>query len=197
MPWLNREPTIDDPNGCVDAETRRASGGDREPRPVPADAATRRDRWNARLEMAGANLKRVRDAGIPIVLGTDAGNPLTLHGPSVLGELEAMQAAGLSASEVLLAATRDAAPRAGKPGEGPPRHAGGWQGRGPAGARRRPDPGRVRLPPPAAGRPRRRGAPARRAAGPALARTVHEVRLASPGTDHSLGRSCALVNDPG
>jgi imidazolonepropionase-like amidohydrolase len=43
------------------------------------------------------------------VLGTDAGNPLTLHGASVFMELEAMQAAGLSAMDVLVAATRNGA----------------------------------------------------------------------------------------
>jgi len=39
-------------------------------------------------------------------MGTDAGNPLTLHGASVFMELEAMEAAGLSPMDVLVAATR-------------------------------------------------------------------------------------------
>ena len=56
-----------------------------------------------------ANLKRVHDAGIPVALGTDAGNPLTLHGASVFMELEAMQAAGLAPRDVLISATRTAA----------------------------------------------------------------------------------------
>ena len=55
------------------------------------------------------NLKRVHDAGIPVAMGTDAGNPLTLHGPSVYAEMEAMQTAGLTPSEVLVTATRGAA----------------------------------------------------------------------------------------
>jgi len=50
------------------------------------------------------NLRAVRDAGGRIVLATDAGNPLTLHGPSVLDELEAMQAAGMTPVEVIQAA---------------------------------------------------------------------------------------------
>src|SRR5213078_2853819 len=50
-------------------------------------------------------LKRVHDAGIPVALGTDAGNPLTLHGASVFMELEAMQASGLAPRDVLVAAT--------------------------------------------------------------------------------------------
>ena len=39
-------------------------------------------------------------------MGTDAGNPLTLHGPSVYAEMEAMQAAGLTPMQVLTASTR-------------------------------------------------------------------------------------------
>jgi len=62
-----------------------------------------------RLEVMRQNLVRLHRAGVPIVLGTDAGNPLTLHGPSVFVEMEAMQAAGLTAREVLTASTRDAA----------------------------------------------------------------------------------------
>ena len=56
-----------------------------------------------------SNLLAVRRAGIPIVTGTDAGNPLTLHGPAIFAEMEAMQRAGLPASDVLQASTRDAA----------------------------------------------------------------------------------------
>jgi imidazolonepropionase-like amidohydrolase len=55
------------------------------------------------------NLRRVHAAGIPLVMGTDAGNPLTLHGPAVYREMEAMAAAGLSPMEVLVASTRNAA----------------------------------------------------------------------------------------
>src|SRR5262249_51185131 len=94
-----KSPAIDDPNGCVDAATRQrvaetASVG------LP-DAA--RTRWESakgnsagRVRTMAENLKRVAGAGIPIAMGTDAGNPLTLHGPAVYGEMEAMQAAGLS-----------------------------------------------------------------------------------------------------
>ncbi len=42
-------------------------------------------------------------------MGTDAGNPLTLHGPSVYAEMEAMQAAGLTPLQVLVASTRGGA----------------------------------------------------------------------------------------
>lgn len=64
---------------------------------------------NRRHDQGALNLKRVFDAGIPVALGTDAGNPLTLHGASVFMELEAMQASGLTARDVLVAATANAA----------------------------------------------------------------------------------------
>lgn len=51
------------------------------------------------------NLRRVLDAGIPIVMGTDAGNIGTLHGPSVFREMALMRDAGLTPLEVLRAAT--------------------------------------------------------------------------------------------
>jgi imidazolonepropionase-like amidohydrolase len=56
-------------------------------------------------EVMLANLRAVRDAGIPIAMGTDAGNIGTLHGPSVFREMRLMAQAGLSPLEVLRAAT--------------------------------------------------------------------------------------------
>ncbi|HET9047002.1 MAG TPA: amidohydrolase family protein, partial [Casimicrobiaceae bacterium] len=55
--------------------------------------------------IALANLRRVHDAGIPIAMGTDAGNIGTVHGPSVFREMAAMHDAGLTPLEVLRAAT--------------------------------------------------------------------------------------------
>jgi imidazolonepropionase-like amidohydrolase len=42
-------------------------------------------------------------------MGTDAGNPGTLHGPSVHAEMEAMQSAGMTPMEVLVASTKGGA----------------------------------------------------------------------------------------
>jgi imidazolonepropionase-like amidohydrolase len=96
------------PLECVDPETRRrAMLTDSIPGPPPSPAL------RERVERTGAvmaeNVRRVHAAGIPVVLGTDAGNPLTLHGPAVYPEMEAMAAAGLSPMAVLVASTRDAA----------------------------------------------------------------------------------------
>ena len=56
-----------------------------------------------------ANLKLLYEAGIPIALSTDAGNPGTLHGLSIYDELEAMQAAGIPARDLIPMATQNGA----------------------------------------------------------------------------------------
>jgi len=111
------EPQVDDPNRCVDPETLSHVALTAKLGAKPGDAAAsekRRERFNTYARIASANLKTVRDAGIPIAMGTDAGNPLTLHGPSVYAEMEAMQAAGMTPMEVLVAATRNAAKACGR-----------------------------------------------------------------------------------
>jgi len=51
------------------------------------------------------NLMRVKNAGITIAMGTDAGNIGTVHGPSVFREMAMMQEAGMTPLEVLRSAT--------------------------------------------------------------------------------------------
>src|SRR5438132_7385745 len=101
------------PLACVDPATRvKALATDTVARAQRLSAAAvdeRAARTARTFAQALANLKRVHDAGIPVALGTDAGNPLTLHGASVFMELEAMQASGLAPRDVLVAATAHAA----------------------------------------------------------------------------------------
>jgi imidazolonepropionase-like amidohydrolase len=66
---------------------------------------------------AAANLRRVWDAGISVVVGSDAGNIGTLHGPAVFREMERMVQAGLTPLETLRAATTNGAKAMGTPGE--------------------------------------------------------------------------------
>jgi imidazolonepropionase-like amidohydrolase len=104
-------PALDDPLGAVDSLTRaRIASTPEEARRVLGASPPLRDSAATHLhQVMDANLLAVRRAGIPIATGTDAGNPLTLHGPAIFAELEAMRHAGLSATDVLLATTRDAA----------------------------------------------------------------------------------------
>jgi imidazolonepropionase-like amidohydrolase len=99
---------FDDPNGCVDPLTRArlAATPEIEAASVAGKVRERETRTAEILKIGLANLKRVSGAGIPIAMGTDAGNPGTLHGPSVYAEMEAMQSAGMTPMEVLVAATK-------------------------------------------------------------------------------------------
>ena len=97
----------DDPNGCVDAATRTLFAGTAQIGTAGMAEKIKALEGRAaeiRKTMA-ANLKAVSDSGLPIAMGTDAGNPGTLHGPSVYAEMEAMQAAGLPPTKVLVSAT--------------------------------------------------------------------------------------------
>jgi imidazolonepropionase-like amidohydrolase len=108
----HQAPVVDDPNGCVDSGTReKVAESATVAAPVGlSERLAKRKQANTDAERtSAANLKRVFDAGIPIAMGTDAGNPLTLHGPSVYAEMEAMQAAGLTPMQVLVASTRGGA----------------------------------------------------------------------------------------
>ena len=105
-------PAIDDPNRCVDDATRAkiASTAGVDASRVNADRIRAfAERTKNEQAIAAANLKRLVEAGIPIATGTDAGNPLTLHGPAIHAEMEAMQAAGMTPMQVIVASTATAA----------------------------------------------------------------------------------------
>jgi imidazolonepropionase-like amidohydrolase len=112
----HQPPAIDDPNGCVDPQTRaKVAETAQANAPVPPERLQGLEaRVTSGARIMAANLKRVSNAGIPIAMGTDAGNPLTLHGPSVYAEMEAMQAAGLTPMQVLVASTRGGATAMGR-----------------------------------------------------------------------------------
>lgn len=88
---------------------------------IPAD---QRPKWvamlmqEARPSVAPAvgmqNLRKLMDAGIAIVMGTDAGNIGVVHGPSILREMRLMQESGLTPLEVLKSATTNGAMVLGK-----------------------------------------------------------------------------------
>ncbi len=107
---------VDDPGGCVDSNTVAKIANVEPLRALIPEERRAPELLYRRLEGAGArgavvaeNLRRVHAAGATIATATDAGNPLTLHGPSIFAEMEAMEAAGLSASDVLVMSTRNGA----------------------------------------------------------------------------------------
>src|SRR6476659_5989893 len=65
--------------------------------------------WPMSLEVGGKNLVKVWRAGVPLVTGSDAGNFLVLHGPTVQREIELWVAAGIPIEVALQAATSNAA----------------------------------------------------------------------------------------
>jgi imidazolonepropionase-like amidohydrolase len=107
---------INDSNGCVDADTRAKVANVAPLRALMPPERRAPDAVFRQLETAGAravvmaeNLRRVHAAGGSIATATDAGNPLTLHGPAIYDEMEAMQAAGLPASDIVVMSTRNGA----------------------------------------------------------------------------------------
>ena len=85
------------PPGMI-AQTRRLVAG----RPVSADPS-------AELDIAKANLVSAWKAGVPLVTGSGAGNPLVIHGPTAQREMELWVEAGLPPAVALQAATSNAA----------------------------------------------------------------------------------------
>ena len=104
---------------CVDPATRAKAflSDSISGRPDEATLARAAEQAEASFRLEAENLMRVHRAGIPVAMGTDAGNPLTLHGPSVFLEIEALERAGLRPMEVIVAATRNGALAMGRLGD--------------------------------------------------------------------------------
>ena len=108
-------PELNDPNRCIDSETHQRITASSRLADHPSVRALELDldAYRKRLEESYArkveNLLRVHRAGIPIAVGTDAGNPGSFHGPAIYSELEAMQAAGIAPEKLLVMATASGA----------------------------------------------------------------------------------------
>lgn len=117
--YAARSPGARYPLDCVDAGTR-AKLERKLPEPQRAlglQGLVRSGRADTAYAVTARNVRRMRDAGIPMAMGTDAGNPGTAHGPSVYREMEALQSAGMSPSEVFTSATLVAARAMGRASE--------------------------------------------------------------------------------
>jgi imidazolonepropionase-like amidohydrolase len=114
-------PEVDDPNRCVDQDTLRKIEESSDSAQFVRFDRERfekyRDRTMNDYRIMETNLVKLYEAGAMIAMGTDAGNPLTVAGPSVYAEMEAMQAAGMPPSAVVTAATRNSAMAMGMDGE--------------------------------------------------------------------------------
>jgi imidazolonepropionase-like amidohydrolase len=73
------------------------------------------DRLAAALAGALDQTAKAVRAGVPILPGSDAGNPATFHGVALIRELELLARAGMPLSDVLRAATSRAADRLNQP----------------------------------------------------------------------------------
>lgn len=107
---------LEDPNNTVDVDTRKLIQSatlfyDYLPNPEGySSMITNYESYVNSLEKTMAeNIMRVHQAGIPIAVSTDAGNPGTLHGISIYDEMEAMQQAGIPAADILVMATKNGA----------------------------------------------------------------------------------------
>ena len=104
--FLGRSPAARYPLDCVDRGTRakleRVLPEERRRSAITYFRSGAVERQRATME---ENLRRLKASGVPIAMGTDAGNPGTAHGPSVYREMEALQRAGLTTAEVLASST--------------------------------------------------------------------------------------------
>jgi len=85
--------------------------------PPPVAALMKKPQRTGAPEIAMKDLRRIWDAGIDVVMGTDAGNIGTLHGPSIHREMRMMVDAGLTPLEVLRSATVNGARTLGLAGQ--------------------------------------------------------------------------------
>ena len=72
------------------------------------------DRLSAAFAGSLEQTSRAIRAGVPILAGSDAGNPVTFHGVSLIRELELLARAGMPLGDVLKSATSRAADRLGQ-----------------------------------------------------------------------------------
>lgn len=107
---------IDDPNNCIDSVTMtKIEESDSLHDSIPE--GKKHLPWlyswlediGQRQAIMMENLRRVNAAGIRIATATDAGHPLTFHGPSIYTEMEAMEKAGLSPKEIIVMSTQNGA----------------------------------------------------------------------------------------
>ena len=115
MAIIGEEFKINDPNNTVDSKTKsllnRATNfsGFVDSMQLMQLKEVALERYNQSDQIMASNLKKCWKRGIKIAVGTDAGNPGTLHGISIYDELEKMQDAGIPPVELITMATKNGA----------------------------------------------------------------------------------------
>lgn len=111
-----QQPYFDDPNGCISPRTRKlVTEGYAQLGETFGKMMSRQQikegmlAVGANIFRAQHNLKKLHENGATVAAATDAGNPHTYHGPSIYGELELIQAAGVPAQDVIVMATKNGA----------------------------------------------------------------------------------------
>lgn len=112
---LNNPNVASDPNNCIDPATaRKIADTSSLVKYLPEFLTTEQaEKFLAYIpkyeEFLKSELLKVYEAGVTIATGTDAGNPLTLHGVSMADEMLLMQEAGIPAKDILLMSTKNGA----------------------------------------------------------------------------------------
>lgn len=97
------------PLACVDPATREKAFSTDSLPPSTAEATIIPDQAEEIRDIREENFKRIHEAGIKIAVGSSSGAPLTMHGPAIVNEMKAMEKAGLSPMETIIAATKNGA----------------------------------------------------------------------------------------
>jgi imidazolonepropionase-like amidohydrolase len=105
------ENTLGEPGGAaVAGDPRLAEAlGDAWARRLTSDAPGRHGRQMPPYSRAEDNVRRLADAGVTLLAGTDAPNPGTVFGASLHRELELLVRCGISPAQALAAATAEPA----------------------------------------------------------------------------------------
>jgi len=106
--YETRPSFLDDPFFTRYAD-RAAIDGVQTPQHQASNRSASSVRYKAALEIAKQNLKRLKDAGVRIAMGTDTGPAGRFQGYFEHLELEQMVSAGLTPMQTIVAATSDAA----------------------------------------------------------------------------------------
>ena len=106
--YESRPAFFDDPFFRKEADVETMTGL-QTPQHQAANRTPSAVRYKGALEIAKANLKRLKDAGVRIAMGTDSGPVGRFQGYFEHLELEHMVSAGLTPMQVIVSATSDAA----------------------------------------------------------------------------------------